>query len=153
MSYSAGEALVLTRLRAIAGSIWTTENTSQAKYKILNGGKADHYAVLHQGAGKGNEMLSGNTSLRIYETVIEIWSSYRDDGTSYTNLVGYMEAILDMYDQYRKLGDTTGLIQDSICSHWDEPEEMWNKGGEGPRWLRQKFYIQWSEENPITFAE
>lgn len=153
MSYSAGETLVLARLKAITGSPtpWDGTNTSQGKWKFLNDGKADHYAVLRMGSGS-NAFITGSVSLRHYTTVIEVWQSYKDDGTSYTNLLGYFEAILDKFDANRLLGDTTKTVEDSICTHWDEVEEMWTKSG-GPRWLRQNFYIEWSEENAVTFAE
>lgn len=152
MSYSAGETLILTKLKAIGtGTTWTTTNTAQGKWKMLNGGAADHYAVLRMGAGK-NDFMSGSVSLRSYTTVIEVWQSYKDDGTSYTNMLGYWEGILDQFDANRLLGDTTKTVQDSRCARWDEIEEMWTKSG-GPRWLRQNFYIEWSEENAVTFTE
>lgn len=151
MSYTAGEALVLTRLQAISGSVWTSTNTSRGKWGILNSGAANHYAILHMGAGT-NDGLSISTTARNYTTVIEVWQSYVDDGTSYTNMLAFWEAILDMFDQYRKLGDGTGTVQDASCSRWDAIEERWTAGG-GPRWLKQSFYIEWVEENAITYAE
>jgi len=62
-----------------------------------------------------------------------------------------MEGILDQFDASRKLGDTTGAVQDARCTHWDEIEERWVRGG-GPRWLKQNFYIEWKEENNVTFT-
>ena len=151
MSYTSGEALVLSRLQGISGGAWTSSNTSRGKWGLLNSGVSDHYAILRAGAGL-NGGLGLSSSARTYATVIEVWQSYVDDGTSYTNILGYMETILDQFDAYRKLGDTGGTIQDSRCAKWDEVEEMWTKDG-GPRWLRQKFYIEWVEENAITYAE
>lgn len=152
MSYSSGESLILTRLKAIGtGTTWTTTNAAIGKWKMLNDGKSDHYVVLKMGAG-ANDGLALSMTIRRYTTVIEVWQSYKDDGTSYTNMLAYWEAILDMFDQYRKLGDTGGTIQDARCTHWDEIEERWTRGG-GPRWLKQNFYVEWSEENAITYAE
>ena len=151
MSYPSGEALILTRLRAITGSVWTATNTSRGNWLMLNTGVSDHYAVLKMGAGT-NDGMSFSATLRSYTTVIEVWQSYQDDGSSYTNMLGYWEAILDMFDQYRKLGDTTGTVQDARCTRWDEIEERWTAGG-GPRWLKQQFYIEWQEENTVTYAE
>jgi hypothetical protein len=151
VSYSAGEALILTRLQAISGSVWTSTNTARGNWTMLNSGKADHYAVLKMGAGT-NDGFSLSVTLRSYITVIEVWQSYQADGTSYTNMLAYWEAILDMFDQYRKLGDGTGTVQDARCSRWDAIEEMWTQGG-GPRWLKQNFYIDWQEENNVTYAE
>lgn len=151
MSYPTGEGYVLTQLQAIAGSVWTSTNTARGNWGILNSGRANHYAVLHEGAGQ-NDFLTISTSVRTYQTVIQIWMSYTDDGTSATNLQAYGEDIRDKFDARRLLGDTSGTIQDARCVRWDEVEEMWNEGG-GPRWLRQKFYVQWKEENNVTFAE
>jgi hypothetical protein len=151
MAYTNGEALVLSRLQSITGSVWTSTNTARGKWGLLNSGASDHYAVLRMGAGMNNGM-SISTTLRMYTTVIEVWQSYLDDGTSYTNMLGYHEAILDKFDAYRKLGDTGGTVQDSRCTRWDEIEEMWRSTG-GPRWLRQKFYVEWTEENAVTYAE
>jgi hypothetical protein len=151
MSYTSGEALILTRLQAVSGSVWTSTNTARGKWGLLNSGDSDHYAILKMGAGT-NDGLSISTTLRSYTTVIEVWKSYTDDGTSYTNMLAYHEAILDMFDQYRKLGDTGGTISDARCARWDAVEEMWTRDG-GPRWLRQNFYIEWDEENAVVYAE
>lgn len=150
--YSDGESKVLTRLQAISGTVWTATNTARGKWGLLNSGAADHYAVLKMGAGT-NDGLSLSATLRRYTTVIEVWQSYLDDGTSYTNMLAFWEAILDMFDQYRKLGDTGGTIEDARCTRWDAIEERWVKGGNGPRWLKQNFYIEWAEENAVTYAE
>lgn len=149
--YSDGEAKVLTRLQAISGSVWTSTNSSRGNWIILNSGKSDHYAILHMGAGT-NAGMSITYTLRHFVTVIEVWKAYTDDGTSYTDLLAYHEAIVDQFDAYRKLGDTGGTIQDARCTRWDEVEERWMKGG-GPRWLKQNFYIEWDEENAAAYAE
>ena len=151
MSYTSGEALVLTRLRAISGSTWTSSNSSRGNWSILNSGASDHYAILAMAPGT-NDGYAISMTLRNYVTKIEVWQAYTDDGTSYTNLLGYYEAILDMFDQYRKLGDTGGTIQDARCARWGQVEERWSAGG-GPRWLKQDFFIEWTEENSISYAE
>lgn|SRR5512145_1131319 len=152
MSYAAGETLVLARLRAISGSVWTSSNSSRGKYGMLNSGDSDHYAILRPGPG-ANRFLSTNTSLRAYTTIIKVYQSYVDDGTSLTNMEAYAEAILDQFDAYRLLGDTTGTVQDSMIVSWGEVMEQWKAGGNGPRWLAQEFTIAWKEENNVTFAE
>jgi hypothetical protein len=151
MSYTLGEGLILTKLQAISGSVWTSANSARGKWTQLNSGASDHYAILKMGAGT-NDPFALSTTLRNYTTVIEVWVSYTDDGTSYTNLLAYQEAILDQFDAWRKLGDTTGTVQDARCTKWDAVEERWIKGG-GPRWLKQAFYIDWQEENAVTYLE
>ena len=152
MSYTAGEALILTRLQAISGSVWTSANTARGKWTQLNGGASDHYAVLKMGAGM-NDGFALSATRRHYTTVIEVWQSYLDDGSSYTKMLAFWEAVLDTFDQYRLLGDATGTVQDARCTRWDAIEERWIKGGNGPRWLKQNFYIEWWEENAVTYAE
>ena len=153
MSYPAGETLILARLQAISGSVWTTANTSQAKWKILNSGVADHYAILKEGAGGTSASVSFSVEERRYSTIIQVWQSYKDDGTSATNLQAYGEAISDQFARYRKLGDSTGGVRDAYCSAWSEVTEQWRKGENGPRWLRQDFTITWVEEEAVSYAE
>lgn len=150
--YSDGEALVLARLQAITGSVWTTTNTARGKWKLLDSGAANHYAILRMGAGT-NDPLALSANMRHWQTVIEVWVSVTDDGTSYTNLLAYHEAILDKFDTARLLGDTGGTVSDARCTRWDAVEERWIAGG-GPRWLVQNFYIDWTEESgAISYAE
>ena len=151
MSYAAGEALVLARLQAITGTVWTSTNSARGKWNLLNSGKANHYAILKEGPGQ-NDFMSFSTSLRTYRTIIEVWQSYTDDGTSYTNIQEFSEAIKDQFDANRKLGDTTATVQDARCIGWTEVQVRWVKGG-GPRWLKQEFTIEWKEENSVTFTE
>lgn len=152
MSYSAGEALVLSRLQAIAGNVWTTSNSSRGKYGMLNTGKADHYAILRPGSGT-NEFVSLRTSKRTYSTIIKIYQSYRDDGTSLENIESYAEAILDQFDAYRKLGDNAGAVFDSSITSFSDVMEIWEAGGNGPRWFAQEFTVTWSEYSETTYAE
>ena len=152
MSYPTGEGYVLTKLQAIAGGAWTATNTSRGKWGILDSGKADHYAILKEGAGGSAAFISGSTKERTYRTVVQVWQSYTDDGTSATNLQAYGEAIRNQFDAYRKLGDTSGTIIDAECDEWSEVQEMWVRGG-GLRWLRQDFIVRWREQVSITFAE
>lgn len=151
MSYTAGEALVLSRLQGISGGVWTTSNTARGNWKILNDGISDHYAILKMGPGL-NDGETFSTFARHYTTIIQIWQAYQDDGTSYTNILAFWEAILNQFDAYRKLGDTTGVVLDAHCSRWDEVMERWTKDG-GPKWLSQNFYIDWIEEKQIAYAE
>src|SRR5574338_1361584 len=107
MAYTDGEALVLSRLQSITGSVWTSANTARGKWGLLNSGASDHYAVLKMGSGS-NSSLALSANMRHFTTVIQVWVSYVDDGTSYTNALGYHEAILDKFDAANRLGDTGG---------------------------------------------
>jgi hypothetical protein len=150
--YSAGEALVLTQLRAITGSVWDSANSNRGNWGVLSTGAANHYAILKPGPGT-NEFIAGSMARRNYSTVIEVWVSYQADGTSLASLEGYADAILAKFDARRLLGDTGGTIEDSYCSQWSEVEERWPKDGTSPRWLKQEFTIAWKEDSNVTFAE
>jgi hypothetical protein len=150
--YSAGEALILTQLRAISGTVWTSANSGRGTWKMLSTGDSDHYAVLKPGPGD-NSFYTMSGASRNFSTIIEVWKSYQADGTSLTDIEGYADAILAKFDARRLLGDTGGTVEDAYCSHWTEVEERWKRGETAPRWLKQEFTIVWTEEANVTFAE
>ena len=152
LGYSGGEALVLARLQAISGNVWTANNSGVGRWDLLNTGASDHYAILYPGEGK-SEFDAAAESLQTYQTIIQVWQAYVDDGTSVTNLESYIEAILHQYDIYRKLGDTGGTIYDSSITGYTKPEEMWDKNGDGPFWIRIEFTVEWKEQENVVFAE
>jgi hypothetical protein len=145
MSYSTGEALILTRVQACTG--FTSSNTSRADWKVLNSGRSDHYAILRPGSFS-LEWQTLSMAVISYTTVIEVWQQYVDDATSYTNLYGYVNNLYNIL-QYPHLG---GLIQDSTITGAPEVEQMWRQEG-GPAWLRWSVSISWQEEQAVTFAE
>jgi hypothetical protein len=147
MTYSTGEALILTRVRACTG--FTSTNTSRSDWKILNGGKSDHYAILRPGGFTIVWQTLGMSVAR-YTTVIEVWQQYVDDVTSYSNLYTRVAALYSLLD-YPHLGDAAS-IQDSTITTADEPEQMWRTEG-GPAWLRWQMRVEWTEERTATFAE
>ncbi len=152
--YSAGEALVLTQLQAITGNPdpWTSSNTSRANWKILNGGKSDHYGILVQGEAAINP--GGFSTFQTqWQTIIQVWQRYTIDSTTQTNLQALVAAIVTRFEQYRKLQDTGGTILDSKPVRIGKPEEMWARGGNGPSWLKLDIVIQWTEEETVTYAE
>lgn len=150
MSYQTGEALALTQVQASTG--FDSTNTSRGKWGILNKGSSDHYAILKPGPFS----VEGETFTqkgRYWRCIIEVWQRYKDDGSSLTNLEGHIENIIDRIDQYRKLADTTGTIQDANITGGSEVTEQWIQGGDGPSWLKQDLYLDWTEEAQITYAE
>jgi hypothetical protein len=150
MSYTAGEALALTQVRAATG--FSSTNTSRGNWSIRNSGGSDHYAILRQG-----EFTRAFETFRIdtahWRTVIEVWQQYVDDGTSYTNLLTHVANLIARLDQYRKLADTTGTIQDANLTGGSAVMEIMGRSGDGPFWLKQDLYLDWSEESNVTFAE
>lgn len=152
LGYSGGEALVLARLQAIAGGVWTSSNSGRGTWYMLNNGLSDHYAFVFPGPFT-SEFVTVTENEDTYVTCIEIWQAYVDDGTSLTNLEALMTAVLDQFDKYRKLGDTGDTIVDSTVKRGDEPQERWKRGGNGPAWLSWKVYVEWKEQNVVQFAE
>lgn len=150
MSYSAGEALALTQVQAVTG--FASTNTSRGKWGILNSGASDHYAILRSG-----EFTVIWDSLRIHttqwRTVIEVWQRYKDDGTSYTSLLTHVANITARLEKYRKLADTTGTLQDANLTGGSAITEQWRNNSDGPSWLKQELYLDWSEESTVTFSE
>jgi len=147
MAYSDGEALVLTQLQAVSG--FSANNTSRGNWRILNSGKDKCYAIVKPGSWKVSERSQIGT---IWRTVIQVYQRYKDDSTSMTDLEGHYAAIKLRFDQYRKLGDTTGTISDSRPIEGSLVEDV-KYGPDGPSWLRQEITIEWSEENHVTYAE
>ncbi len=150
MSYSAGEALILTALQAITGSVWTVNNSGRGTWHMLNQGKADHYAIVKPGAFS-SQFIAAAAIETDWQTTIEVWQAYVDDGSSLTNLEALTAAIITKFSQKKILDDTTGSIVDSYCSGGGEVQEMFTKGG-GPAWLRQDIYINWKEIENVTFS-
>ena len=148
MAYSDGEALVLTQLQSVSG--FSSVNTFRGKFGKLNTGNSDHYAIIKPGKFRVSDRSQIGT---IWQTVIMVYQRYKDDGDSLLSLETHVNNVLVRFKQYRKLADTTGAISDSAPIGGGEVVEMWNKGGNGPAWLRQDITIEWSEENHVTYAE
>lgn len=150
MSYSDGEALILTQIQAATN--FDATNTSRGKWGILNKGVSDHYVILKPGPF----IIEGETltqKINRWRTVIEVWQRYKDDGTSMTDLEGYVEDIFDRINQYRKIGDSAGVVQDANITGGSEVTEQWRDRADGPSWLKQELYLDWWEEDDITYAE
>jgi hypothetical protein len=150
--YSAGEALILTALRAAgAGSTWVSNNSSRGNWSMLGSGLSNHYAILKPGPGR-NEFIGMSEAERTFSTIVEVWVSYQADGTSLTDLEGYADAILSKFDAANRLGDTGGTIEDAMVISWSEVEERWARDESAPRWLKQNFTIEWKEQSDVTFT-
>lgn len=149
MSYSTGEALILTRV--IACNSFDSANTSRSNWKILNSGLSDHYAILRPGPFdvEFDTMCTYHIN---WNTVIEVWQRYTDEATTQSNLYGYVADLFPIM-AYPKLGNTgTTILEWSTITGGEEPEEMWIKDG-GPMWLRWRITLAWKEEGVITYAE
>jgi len=149
MSYSAGEALILTQLQAVTG--FSSTNTSRGKWGLLNKGVSNHYGIIKPGAFTREQSAMG-ANATLWTTIIQVWQRYKDDGDTMTDLETHVANIITRFDQYRKAADTTGTIIDVLINAGGEMQEMWNKDG-GLSWLKQDITVTWLEHNNVTYAE
>ena len=148
-NYAAGEALVLTQLQAVTG--FSSINTSRGKWGILNSGQAAFYAIIKPGAFT-REQAAMSANIATYQTIIQVWQRYKDDGDTLTDLEANVDLIIARFDQYRKLADTTSTLLDAILTNGGQVEEMWNQSG-GLSWLKQDLIITWLDYDSVTYAE
>lgn len=149
MSESAGLTLISAQVQLATG--FSSSNVAISKWGILNSGKSDHYAIIKPGRSPRTQ-LTFSVKDNEYQTVIEVWQRYKDDGTSLTNLIGHVDNITTRLDKYRKLADTTGTIRDANVSEYSEVKEQWTKDG-GISWLSRDVIVTWQEEEQISYAE
>lgn len=146
MSYSAGEALLLTRVQACTG--FSSTNTARAKWGILDSGASDHYAILK--AGRSEIEWITYTEYNIHwRGIVQVWQRYTDDGTTATNLYGYVNNLLAI-QAYPHLG---GTVIDFSIDAISEVHEMQRVGQDGPQWLMQEVEVGWLEETKVTLVE
>lgn len=149
MTESAGITLIYTQVIAATG--FTSSNVTIAEWGILNSGKSDHYAIIKPGAAN-RPPLSFNVRDNEYRTVIEVWQRYKDDGTPLVTLLGHVDNIIARLDPRRKLVDTTGTVRDANVSGMSEVTEQWTKDG-GVSWLKREVYLDWIEEESVSYVE
>lgn len=150
MSESAGITLLETQVKAVTG--FGSSNVAVANWKLLNKGAAANYAILRPGpASRRHETFA--TVGSAYRSVIEVWQRYNADGSTLTSLLGYCDAIINRLDQYRKLADTTTTLLDANVTGMGEVTEQWVNHGDGPSWLKREIYVDWTEEDNVSYAE
>lgn len=150
MSYQAGEVLIETQIQAVSG--FSADNVGRGtKWRLLNSGNSDHYAVLRK--GQHTEIFETKTQKeRRHRTVIEVLQRVNEDLTDrYDSLLGYTDAITDRLDQYWQLADTTNAIIDANITGGDEVKELWIR--DVLAWIKIELYVDWMEVDNVTFAE
>lgn len=146
--YSDGEALILTQLQAVSG--FSSANTSRGKWGILNDGISRVYGIVKPGSFN-REQVAMSVNLSVFQTIIQVWYRYKDDDTL-TLLESSVSSIINRFDQYRKLADTTNTIVEAFVKEGREVEEMWTKDG-GLSWLKQDLIVEWQEHDGVSYAE
>lgn len=146
MSYRAGEALWLARLRAM--SQFDHANSSRGDWSIRNNGKSAFYAILKPGMAE-REMLGHTMRRDNFQTVIQLWQRYKEDGPSLIDLETLIDAVCDHLDSYPKLGDTTGALEDAQIVEIREVQQV---PVNAPAWLYVELIGRWYEETTINPA-
>lgn len=146
MSYSAGEANILTLVQAC--SSFSTANTSRGDWKVLNKGKSSTYAILRPGRSPVDR-ASRNVMQFRWRTVIEVWERYKLDATTRTNLEGRVQEIAAKIAAYPHLNGATATNSDVI--EIGDLLEMWTRSGIA--WLRQDITVEWWECIEVTYLD
>lgn len=149
MGYETGEALIETIVRAATS--FSASNVVRANWKALNTGKAAYYAILRPGYFD-TAWISPDTYVAHWTTVVELWERYIDDSTTQTALYGHAANLMAAVMPRPRLGDTTGVLQDSTVEGAAAPQEMWNRGGKGPSWLKWELSVRWKEQVTVTIS-
>ena len=142
MTYIAGENLIVAVVKAHAN--FGTTSVFQAKWGCLDSGKSSHYAIIRSG-GTEPVFITPTIYQSIHRTIIKVWKRYKDDGSTSTDLYGFVDNVVKQIQDTEQLGDTGGIIQNSTVESIGPVMEMWTKGG-GPAWLKQEVTVLWHEQ-------
>ena len=150
MAYSDGEILAEAQVAQVAG--FDGSNVGRGtKWRLLNSGRSDHYAVLRKGQHT-EPFLTFEVKNKSYRTIIEVIQRVNADLVdNYDALLEYADLITARLDAYRKLADTAGAIRDANITGGDEVKEIWIR--DVLAWIKVELYLDWSEDEPITYAE
>lgn len=148
MTYSDGEALILTRLRVMEQ--FDAGNSARAKWGILNSGAAAQYAILRPAPFENDYDSMDHAHVRTrWRTVIELWQRYVDDGTSAIALQELLQDTLEYLEGDPDFGGTEGAVYGYPAGGGDMLE-VWQRNGDGPSWLKWELYVDWYEERAIA---
>jgi len=150
MSYTAGEALILTQIQAVSG--FSATNAVRGRWNLLSTGKAKYYCILRPGAHEEMQGGLGGFYHTRWTTIAEIWVSLKDYGADTATLEDARQGIIAKFRQKRKAGDTTGTIQDVTVRMSTDPFEMFPPNGR-VAFLRQDLYIEWTEQTSVALQE
>jgi hypothetical protein len=150
MSYIDGEILAESLVAQVTG--FNNNNVRRATWRVLDSGNSDHYAILKRGE-TSITWEAMRLSVKQYRTIVEVWQRVKDDQASYDALLAYADDIITRIEQYRKLADTAGIVFDANLTGTGVVTEQWRNNSDGPSWLKIDLYLDWSEQDNVTFAE
>ena len=149
MSYSVGEAAILTLIRTL--SAYDTQNSSRQDWRILLSGKSDRYVVLRPGEWN-NEQIAYAANLRSWLTVVEVFRPYRDD-TKPVTIQDDVETIVALLETYPTLDGTAGVQEFSVVGGNEMQEVVLGSEKNQSLWVKWEVNCGWQEEKEITYAE
>lgn len=157
MSYADGEALVLAAIRTHAS--FNNSNSGRNKFGLLNNGDSAFYAITEPGPftvveqGIGGVGSGGRVKkVRTWTCLVGVYQLYVDDGTTQDDLEEHFEEVMESIEKYRRLADTSGMIQKARVTGGPEMEYVMF-GDSGPLWAKWVINVQWEEARIVTFAE
>lgn len=147
MKYGDVEELWLKRLQA--GAYFDNGNSSRGRWGILNKGRSPHYAVLKPGE-HSRQMITFSMRQNNWQTIIQVFYKYTDDGDSLTGLQKVVDNILTDIDKWPHLNDDGGTVVDAeIVS----VREVIQSPADAPSWLYVELVGQTDEQEVVTFSE
>jgi hypothetical protein len=145
MTYAVGEAAILTIIRAHAD--YNANNSSRQDWKLLDSGKASHYAILRPGPWL-NERFTLANYRRQWTTVVEVWQRYIDD-TKPGALVDHVDDLVRHVESYGALDGAAGVLDANVAGG-GEMEEIQRTNG--ALWARWSFNVVWQEDYEVVYA-
>lgn len=154
---------VLTATKAVvalttnyAGS-GTDRNITIGDFKILDKGldRAVVIEYLPSDHGPGTSPIAThNTYASIHNIVIRVYRRYREDGTTYENLVTDVGTIIAKINEYPKLnlGRTSTVIR-AIVNRTGDVFALFDVNGEGPYFIRMDIFLEATEQVSRTPVE
>lgn len=141
--YAAGEALLLTQVRACSN--FDTTNSSRGNFNIVNSGKSQWYCILFPGPYTRTQRAAGKNYETVWTTDFEVWVRQADYDTTLAYLVAREKEIIDRLDTQNKAGDTTGRVIDVFVQSGGEIEEVTLRSG--PVFIKRRSSIIWKEQS------
>lgn len=151
MSYTTVEGLWLTRIRAM--SQFDSDNSSRGNWGKVGNGAASQYAILHPGEHAYDLQAMGGNRHTVYQTIIQLYQRYVEEGTTLQNLEILEQAVRDELNQYRLMGDTSGaVVYARVVRSREMIAERETPDGP-PIWLRIDMVGETLYEESVTLAE
>lgn len=135
----------------------TNRNVTIGDFKVLDKGvdRAVVIEYLPSEHGPGTSpIVTHNTYASIHNVVIRVYRRYREDGTTYENLVVDVDAIIAKFNEYPKLalGRTSTVIR-AVVERTGDVFALFDSNGEGPYFIRIDVFLEATESVSRTPVE